>query len=80
MATLPTRTSPRQARSAKSLDLIGRAVQAAPGVPTTDKAKVVVTIDWDTLIGQLVGTGLSMTGDLLSPETVRRRDGRVNAA
>jgi hypothetical protein len=72
LTTTPDLRTPATRRGDALVDLISRAVQAAPGVPTTDKAKVVVTIDWDTLIGQLVGTGLSMTGEILSPETVRR--------
>ena len=35
------------------LDMIQRGVASADGVPTTDKAKVVVFIDLDTLLGDL---------------------------
>jgi hypothetical protein len=68
----PDPRTPATRRGDALVDLIGRAVQAATGVPVTDKAKIVVTLDWETLIGQLVGTGMTMTGDVLSAETVRR--------
>ncbi|WP_461004771.1 HNH endonuclease signature motif containing protein, partial [Terrabacter terrigena] len=54
---------------------------AAAGVPVTDKAKVVVLIDHDTLRNDLTdsgdakgakGSGVTLTGDVLSPSVVRR--------
>ncbi|MEW1955444.1 DUF222 domain-containing protein [Terrabacter sp. NPDC080008] len=56
------------------LTMVQRGVAAADGVPVTDKAKVVVLIDWDTLLGDLTntGTGTTLSGDVLSPGVVRR--------
>ena len=54
------------------LEVIARGVAAGDGVRATDKAKVVVTIDFDTLLGRVVGAGWTGTGDVLSAETVRR--------
>ena len=67
------------------VEIIGRGVAAPEGQQTTDKAKIVVTIDYDTLAGTLAdaagaaararpgtGWGVSGTGDVLSPSTVRR--------
>ena len=94
------------------VEIIGRGVAAPAGQQTTDKAKIVVTIDYDTLAGRLTdsvaphagdaspacpgpaaaagsvtsetgsetgsdarsrhGFGISATGDVLSPSTVRR--------
>ena len=68
----PDPRTPATRRADALAELIGRAVAAADGVPVTDKAKIVVTIDWESLIGQVVGTGWTMTGDVLSAETVRR--------
>ena len=41
-------------------------------MPTTDKAKVVVFIDLETLVDDVRGTGATLTGDVLSPGVVRR--------
>jgi Domain of unknown function (DUF222)/HNH endonuclease len=38
----------------------------------TDKTKLVVTVDHDVLAGRLAGTGLAMSGDVLTVDTVRR--------
>ncbi len=68
---LDTRT-PARRRADALLDLVGRGVASAGHVPTTDKAKVVVTIDHEVLSGQVAGSGLAMSGEVLSPATVRR--------
>ena len=49
-----------------------RGVAAGDGLPVTDRAKLVVTVEHDVLAGQLRGTGAAMTGDVLSVATVRR--------
>ena len=85
------------------LEVVQRGVASAPGVPKTDKAKVVVLIDLDTLLADLngdipeafrrkrtggsgsggpsgtctdrrtlTGTGVTLSGDVLSPGVVRR--------
>ena len=47
-------------------------MSAPDGVRTTDKAKVIVTIDLQTLLGLLRGAGYTATGDVLDAATVRR--------
>jgi hypothetical protein len=64
--------TPARRRADALLEIVQRGVASADGVPTTDKAKIVVTIDHDVLAGRVAGTGLAMSGDVLSPSTVRR--------
>ena len=52
--------------------MVQRGVAAGDGLPVTDKAKLVVTVEHDVLAGQLRGTGAAMSGDVLSVATVRR--------
>ena len=66
-----TRT-PARRRLDALLTIVQRGVASADGVPTTDKAKVVVLIDLETLVGDVRGTGTTLTGDVLSPGVVRR--------
>lgn len=62
-----------QARRADALlDLVTRAVGAPEGVPRQAKASMVVTIGLDVLQGGCRGAGRSMTGDILTTDTVRR--------
>lgn len=71
------RTAARR-RMEALLAIVARGVAAARGVPVTDKAKVVVLIDYDTLVEDLndakgaKGAGTTLTGDVLSPSVVRR--------
>lgn len=64
--------SPARRRADALLEVVARGVSAPDGVSTTDKAKVVVLIDHETLVGQVRGTGQALSGDVLSPEVVRR--------
>lgn len=64
--------TPARRRADALLDLVERGVAAADGVPVTDKAKLVVTIDHEVLAGQVAGTGLAMSGEVLSAGAVRR--------
>lgn len=68
----PDPRSPAKRRADALVDIVRRGVAAADKVPVTDKAKVVVTIDHEVLSGKLRGAGLTMSGDVLSAETVRR--------
>lgn len=68
----PDPRSPARRRADALLDLVGRGVASADHVPTTDKAKLVVTIDHEVLSGRVPGSGLAMSGEVLSPATVRR--------
>jgi hypothetical protein len=54
------------------LTVVQRGVASADGVPTTDKAKVVVLIDLESLVDDVRGSGTTLTGDVLSPGVVRR--------
>lgn len=64
--------TPAKRRADALLQVIERGVTAGESLPTTDKSKVVVTIDHDVLVGAVRGTGLAMSGDVLSTSTVRR--------
>jgi hypothetical protein len=83
--------TPARRRMDALLEMVQRGVASAKGVPTTDKAKVVVLIDLDTLLGDLnpnvpeafrrksaadgcagTGSGITLSGDVLSPGVVRR--------
>ncbi len=67
---------PACARRADALiELIRRAVSAPESVPTTAKATLFVTIDWDHLAGQVragTTTGSADAATLLAPATVRK--------
>lgn len=66
---------PATLRRADALvDLVARAVSASDGLPTTDRAQVVVTMSIDQLTDALDarGGGLTGTGEILSPAAVRR--------
>jgi Domain of unknown function (DUF222)/HNH endonuclease len=54
------------------LTVIRRGLAGAASTPTSPKARVVVTMAWDTLARDLTGTGTTTTGDVLSPATVRK--------
>ncbi|HKX66596.1 MAG TPA: DUF222 domain-containing protein, partial [Intrasporangium sp.] len=64
--------TPAKRRADALLEVVQRGVAAADGLPVTDKAKLVVTVAHDVLAGQARGTGLAMSGDVLSIGTVRR--------
>lgn len=64
--------SPARRRADALVAVVARGVAAAEKVPKTDKAKVIVTIDHEVLTGALGGAGVTLSGDVLSPETVRR--------
>ncbi len=60
-----------QRRADALVEVCRRAAAAGGEAPTTPKAAVVVTMDYQDLKG-LTGAGTTLTGDLLAPETVRR--------
>ena len=68
----PDGRTPARRRMDALLEIVQRGVASADGVPTTDKAKVVVFIDLETLVDDVRGTGATLTGDVLSPGVVRR--------
>lgn len=64
--------TPAARRADALIDLVTRAVGAPDGVPRQAKTSLVVTIGLDVLQGRCRGGGLTMAGDLLTVETVRR--------
>ncbi|EWT00404.1 hypothetical protein N865_15915 [Intrasporangium oryzae NRRL B-24470] len=68
----PDPRSPAKRRADALVEVVARGVSSPDGVSTTDKAKVVVTIDHDVLTGRLEGAGVTASGDVLSAATVRR--------
>jgi hypothetical protein len=60
-----------QRRADALVEVCRRAAAAGGSAPTTPKAAVVVTMDWNDLAHR-TGGGTTLTGDLLAPETVRR--------
>jgi hypothetical protein len=68
----PDPRTPGQRRYEALLTVIRRGVAGGDSTPTTAKATVVVTIAYDPLTRRLAGTGSTVLGEVLSPETVRR--------
>ena len=64
--------TPAARRADALLDLVGRAVGAPEGVPRQAKTSLVVTIGLDVLQGQRRGSGLTLAGEVLTTDTVRR--------
>jgi hypothetical protein len=64
--------TPQARRADALLDLVTRAVGAPEGVPRQSKTSLVVTIGLDVLQGECRGAGLTMAGDILTTDTVRR--------
>lgn len=63
---------PTQRRHDALLTVLGRGLASAEGVPTTDKAKMIVTIDWQVLQEMVNGAGITGTGEHLSPSLARK--------
>ena len=68
----PDPRTPATRRADALLEIVARGVATADGLPVTDRAKLVVTVEHDVLAGTLRGTGLALTGDVLPVGTVRR--------
>ncbi|HZW45313.1 MAG TPA: hypothetical protein VFF32_13160 [Dermatophilaceae bacterium] len=47
-------------------------LEPADAAPTTTKAQIVVTIGYDRLLGAVRGSGTTLAGQVLSPQTVRK--------
>lgn len=66
----------QQRRADALIEVIHRAVAAGESVPTTAKAQLFITVDYDPLAAGLRGAGSTVgglsAGTLLAPETVRR--------
>ncbi|MGC0274617.1 DUF222 domain-containing protein [Pseudactinotalea sp. Z1739] len=65
------RSAPRR-RADALVTIIQRGVSAPEGISQTTKAQVFVTIPLSDLRSETNGAGITMTGQVLSPETVRR--------
>ena len=64
---------PADRRRADALvELCRRATAAGSGAPTTSKAQIVVTIEFDRLLSALTGSGTTLAGAVLSPQSVRK--------
>ncbi|MGB5951186.1 MAG: DUF222 domain-containing protein [Ornithinimicrobium sp.] len=61
----------KQRRYDALMTVLGRGMTSPEGTPTTSKAKIFVTMTYDTLRDQLIGCGRTFTGDTLSPTQVR---------
>jgi hypothetical protein len=68
----PDPRTPAARRADALLDLVSRAVSAPDGMPRQAKTTLIVTLDLDTLTRRTRGAGLTLTGDLLTTDTVRR--------
>ena len=64
--------TPAARRADALLDLVTRAVSAPDGVPRQAKTSLVVTIGLDVLTGSCRGAGLTMAGQILTTDTLRR--------
>ncbi|MGC1207514.1 MAG: DUF222 domain-containing protein [Ornithinimicrobium sp.] len=76
-APCPDETGPdprtaSQRRHDALFTVLRRGLAGGDSAPTTPKATVNVTINWDLLRQTFTGTGTTDTGETLSPETVRK--------
>jgi len=71
-ATGPDPRTATQRRYDALLTVLGRGVTSPDGVPTTGKARVMVTIPLTVLQEQTEQAGLTLTGDLLPAGTLRK--------
>jgi hypothetical protein len=68
----PDPRTPATRRADALLDLVTRAVAAPDGTPRQAKTTLVVTTDLTTLTRQTRGAALTLAGDLLTTDTIRR--------
>jgi hypothetical protein len=64
--------TPDRRRAEALVELCRRAAAAGSNAPTTAKAQIVVTIGYDQLAGAVRGAGTTLSGQVLSPQTVRK--------
>lgn len=64
--------SPATRRADALLEVVARGVASPGAAPSTDRAKVLVTVDLEVLEERVRGCGHAITGEVLSPGTVRR--------
>jgi hypothetical protein len=58
-------------RAEALIEIVRRGVKSAGGQPVTDKATLVVTMDFDALRAR-AGAGVALGGQFLGPDTIRR--------
>lgn len=63
---------PATRRADALLEVVSRGVGSPGAAPSTDRAKVVVTVDLPVLEGRVEGAGHTLTGHVLSAASVRR--------
>ncbi|MDQ1538033.1 MAG: hypothetical protein QOE58_2426, partial [Actinomycetota bacterium] len=64
---------PAERRRAEALiEICRRATAAGGAAPVTTKAQIVVLIDHDVLADAVRGSGTTLAGDVLSPQTIRK--------
>ena len=68
----PDLRSPGNRRYDALMTVLRRGVAGTKGQPTTPKAKVAVSINFDAIIQQLGELGVTASGEVLSPDVVRR--------
>ena len=68
----PDPRSAGQRRSDALLTVVQRGMAVPEGMPTSAKAKVVLTLSWEQLVGELRGLGRTLTDEQLTPATIRR--------
>jgi hypothetical protein len=64
--------APAARRANALLDLVSRAAAAPEGLPQQAKTSLVVTVGLDVLEGRTRGAGLTIAGELLTADTMRR--------
>ena len=68
----PDPRPPDRRRADALIELCRRATAAGGSAPATTKAQIVVTIEYDRLLGAVRGSGTTLTGQVLSPQAVRK--------
>lgn len=64
--------SPATRRADALIEVVQRGVSSPGAAPSTDRAKVVVTIDLDVLTERISGCGHALSGEVLTAATARR--------
>ncbi|HET7397855.1 MAG TPA: DUF222 domain-containing protein [Intrasporangium sp.] len=64
--------TPGARRADALLELVSRAMCAPEGAPRTEKARLLITMSLDALLGKIRGAGLAGNGEVLSAATCRR--------
>jgi hypothetical protein len=68
----PDPRSPQQRRSDALMAIVQRGMTSPGAAPTTNNAKVFITLSLQQLVGELSGLGCTLTGEQLTAAAVRR--------